>query len=253
LFNFLKEGLDVPDTSIKDQIHRLVALQKIDSEIYDLKTQLQEKPAVVGDLKKGFEGKKARLQVIEEKIKSVQAKRKETELDLKGKEDSITKANAQLSELKTNREYSAKLTEIENIKADKSILEEKVLLSFDESDRLSGDAAAERGRVAEEERVYLQKKKEVDEEVKVINERVKALEGQRKELIPGVDAAILPRYEQLIDRRQGLAIVQVISGNECGGCHMDVTMQQINAIKIGEGFVHCEFCNRILYLEDYAE
>lgn len=243
----------MPDTSIKDQIHRLVELQKIDSEIYDLKTQFQEKPVVVGDLKKEFESKKARLQVLEEKMKVIQAKRKGTELDLKGKEDAIAKANTQLFELKTNKEYTAKLTEIEHIKADKSILEEKVLLSFDESDRLAGDTAAERDRVAEEEKTYLQKKKEVDEEIRVINERIKALEGRRKELIPGVNTAILPRYEQLIDRRQGLAIVQVISGNECGGCHMDVTMQQINAIKIGEGFVHCEFCNRILYLEDYAE
>lgn len=239
------------DASIKTQIHRLVEIQKIDSEIYDLKGQEQEKPLIVQNLLRVFEGKKSRLNDLQEQLKQIQAQRKSVELDLKTKEDAITKANAQLSELKTNKEYSAKLSEIENIKADKSIMEEKILLSFDQSDQVASDIEKEKQVVLAEESAYLLKKKEVDEDIKLIHDRLQVLGAQRKALIPNIDPAILPRYDQLIHKRQGLAIVPVISGNSCGGCHMDVTMQQINAIKIGDSFTHCEFCNRILYLEDH--
>lgn len=241
------------DASIKTQIHHLVEVQKIDSEIYDLKTLMQEKPLVVQQLKNEFEEKKSGLHQLEEKSKQIQAQRKATELDLNAKEETIRKANTQLFELKTNKEYSAKLSEIENIKADKSVMEEQILLSFEKSDQVGAEIDKEKKVLAVEEATYLAKKKEVDEEMKQIQDRLQVLEGQRKQLIGNIEPSLLPRYEQLISRRQGLAIVPIIGGNACGGCHMDITMQQINAVKIGETLTSCEFCNRMLYLEDHEE
>ena len=68
------------------------------------------------------------------KFKSIQLKRKELELEMKAGEDDIAKSNIQLTQLKTNKEYQIKLNEIASIKADKSIIEEKILLSYDAAD-----------------------------------------------------------------------------------------------------------------------
>src|ERR1041385_5344454 len=121
----------VTSVSIKEQLKKLVELQKLDFDIYALKRDLEEKPAKVEEFKAQFEAQKATLKQLEEKLKSLQVDQKNLELYLKQKEDLIAKADQSLGLLKSNKEYQAKLYEIENFKADKSIIEEKLLLLFD--------------------------------------------------------------------------------------------------------------------------
>ena len=235
--------------SIKDQIKKLVDLQKIDAEIYTAQTGLTEKPAVIAELKSKFEATKAHLNQLEEKFKVIQLKRKELELEMKAKEDDISKANSQLTQLKTNKEYTAKLNEIASVKADKSIVEEKILLSYDEADAVQGEIAKEKVVVEAQEKQYLARKKEIEDEIKLMEDRVKVLESQRKQQLPGIDRTLLNRYEKVLARKDGLGIVP-LNGNSCGGCHMNVPPQTINAIKMHDQLIECEKCLRIMYLED---
>lgn len=235
--------------SVKDQIKKLVDLQKIDAEIYNVNTGLTEKPALIEELKKKFESTKAHLNGLEEKFKSIQLKRKELELEMKAREDEIIKANTQLAQLKTNKEYQIKLNEIASIKADKSIIEEKILLSYDETDAIQAEIGKEKVAVGAGEKQYLARKKEIEDEIKLMEDRLKVLESQRKQQLPGVDRALLNRYEKVLAHKDGLGIVP-ISGSSCGGCHMNVPTQTINAIKMHDQLVECEICQRIMYLED---
>ena len=239
----------MPEISFKDQIKRIVDLQKIDGEIHQLKVTLQEKPATLEQLKDQFEALKGRLVELEEKTKAIQVGRKEKELELKSKEEEIAKANAQLSQIKTNKEYTAKISEIEHIKADCAVVEEKILVSYDESDLVSGEIENEKEEVAREEKSYLLKKKETEDDVKVIEDRVKVLESQRQQGTDGISVEYLSRYEKLLKHKEGLAIVPVVN-NSCGGCFMNVTQQKVNTIKMSDQLVECEICSRILYLED---
>ena len=134
-FNIIIED-NMTQTSMKEQIKKLVELQAIDKEIYDYKRQLKEFPERLAQLKEQFETKKESLKRLDEELKTKQLERKEKEVDLQAKEEEIAKSNSQLSQLKTNKEYKAKLTEIEGQKADKSIIEEKILILFDEVDKI---------------------------------------------------------------------------------------------------------------------
>lgn len=237
------------DTSVKDQIKRLVELQRIDGDIYLLNKDLKEQPLLVEELKGEYESKKAKLSELENKSKEIQLKRKEHELELKTKEGEIVKANTQLSDIKTNKEYTAKISEIESKKADKSIIEEKILISYDESEAIIKEIDQEKAVLALEEKKYLDKKAEVDSRVVEIKDRLKVLESQRERIAPNVEKAQLQRYERILSHKEGKAIVPVL-GSTCGGCFMNVPNQTINAIKMKEGLIFCEMCARILYLED---
>jgi len=239
----------VTQISIKDQIKKLVDLQKIDAEIYTVQIGLTENPAVIEELKRKFEATKAHLNELEEKFKSVQLKRKELELEMKAKEDDIAKANTQLTQLKTNKEYTTKLNEIASIKADKSIIEEKILLSYDETDAIQAEISKEKVAVGTGEKQYLARKKEIEDDIKLMEDRIKVLESQRKQLLPGVDRTLLNRYEKVLAHKDGLGIVP-LNGNSCGGCNMNVPPQTINAIKMHDQLIECEKCLRIMYLED---
>jgi predicted nucleic acid-binding Zn-ribbon protein len=235
--------------SIKDQIRKLVDMQAVDIEAYRLKTELKEKPLEIESLRVAFEAKKANLKKIEEQLKALMLKQKEYEGDLKTKEDAITKADGQLSQLKTNKEYSAKLLEIENIKADKSLSEEKILIGFDQMDEARKAMEAEKVIVAKEEKEFLAKKKEIDDLLAVANDQLAVKESQRNRLAPDVRPDILSRYERLVQNKEGLGIVPVKNGN-CQGCFMHLTEQALNKIKINEELMSCDTCARILYFEE---
>lgn len=237
------------DISMNDQLTKLVGLQKIDVEIYDLKGQLEEKPALLEEAKKSFEGKKAKLHELEEKLKTIQLKRKEHELELKVKEEGVIKANSQLSAIKTNKEYTAKISEIESIKADMSVIEDKILLSYEEVDSVNQEVEKEKGNVSQEEKTYLAQKSEIEGAINVMKDRIKVLESQKSQLASEVAPESLDMYEKILVRKNGLAIVP-LNGSICGGCYLNVLPQEINALKKKSELVYCEKCNRILYLEE---
>jgi len=239
----------VAGLSIRDQIRKLVDLQKLDKEIYEYKKELEEKPASLADVKEKFESKKAKLRQLEEQLKAIQVGRKSQELELQSKETEISKHNVQLSQLKTNREYTAKLTEIESLKADKSIIEEKILGSYDESDKVSGQIAEEKKLLEGEEGKYIAEQKATEEAMRLLEDKVKILETQRQQITPDVDKSFLAQYERILAKKSGLAIVPV-QGSVCGGCFMNVTQQVINEIKMHDKIIVCEMCARILYIEE---
>ena len=241
----------MPDISVNDQLVKLVELQKIDAEIYDLKGQLGEKPVLLEEAKNLFEGKKAKLHELEEKLKIIQVGRKEHELELKVKEEGVAKANSQLSAIKTNKEYSAKISEIESIKADMSVIEDKILLFYEDFDSVNKEVEKEKGNVAEEEKTYLAQKAEIESAISVIKDRAKVLESQKAQVGSEIDPAYLDMYEKILVRKNGLAIVP-LNGSICGGCYLNVLPQEINALKKGTELIYCEKCNRILYLEEEA-
>ncbi|HQP11428.1 MAG TPA: C4-type zinc ribbon domain-containing protein [Candidatus Omnitrophota bacterium] len=234
---------------IKEQIGGLVALQNVDAEIYELKRQLEEKPEFLKSLQDQFETKKIKLHQLEEQHKAIQLDRKAKEGDLQAKDAAIAKANTQLSQIKNNKEYMAKIGEIESIKADKSIIEEKIIVAYDEADNIKSQIEKEKNVVQQEEQKYLQAKKSIDDEVKKIEQRIRELGVQRGALLPQINPAFLRRYERILANKAGLAIVSV-QGHSCGGCYMNVPAQVINEIKMYDKLISCEMCSRILYLKE---
>lgn len=241
----------VAESALRLQIQTLIELQKLDAEIYQLTQQLKDTPARLQALKEQFEGKKVEVQQAETRYKSVQVSRNSLETDLQAQEDAIAKANTQLSQIKTNKEYTAKISEIEGIKADKSITEEKILLSYDEADAVKAEVERAKQTLQAQEKIYLEQKAEIEAAGEGLRDRIKVLEGQRQQLVPAVDKAVLLKYQRILSNKEGVAIVPLQAG-ACGGCYMNVPPQVVNRIKMYDELVQCEVCIRILYLpEDF--
>jgi len=241
--------MTVAGQNLKDQIRKLVELQVIDEEIFRFKRELREKPAQFEGFKIEFEFKKVKLKGLEDKLKAIQLVQKESELDLKVKEEGIARADVSLGLLKTNKEYQARLLEIENMKADKSIIEEKILLGYDEVDAAKKALEAEKAAVIQYEKEFNAKKKQVDDDVAVINDQLKVKESQRTRITPEVRPDLLSRYERVLKNKDGLGIVKVVD-HTCGGCFMHLTEQVLNELKKYEQIIACDMCARILYLAD---
>ena len=89
----------------------------------------------------------------------------------------------------------------------------------------------------------------MEDQIKVSQDRVNVLLGQRQQITPDIDKSVLSRYDAVLKHKEGLAIAP-LKDMICGGCFMSLNPQTINALKMHDQLVSCEMCMRILYLED---
>ena len=113
--------------SPKIQLQQLVELQKIDDQISEHKKALADIPRQLDSASSELEKKKIILKVVTEEIAVLQKQRKDLELEVQGENDHMAKAKTKLPAVKTNKEYTAILTEVDAIKEKVSKIEDKEL------------------------------------------------------------------------------------------------------------------------------
>jgi len=239
----------LPQINLKVQLGTLLQLQNIDTQIYALRDEKEAKPKEIEALQAQLEEKKQSLAALEKNAQDLLKTRKDKELELATKEQDIVKLQGQLYQLKTNKEYQAMLQQINDVKADSSVIEDKILELFDAADKIKNDAAQEKQRLEEEENKANEQKKKIEDRIKQIDEKLSQLTAQRERVVPEIDKNIFAQYERILASRDGLAIVEA-KDNSCQGCNMFVPPQVINLIKMYERIITCEVCNRILYIDE---
>ena len=207
------------------------------------------KPLEIKKLEEVFQAKKAQMADLEKRSLDIQKAKKDRELELAAKEESTVKLQGQLYSLKTNKEYQTMLQQIQDSKADASVIEDKILELLEELDKVKILIEEERVRLAQEEKIFLGEKNKINNRVKEIDDRLSQLETQKKQAAINIDPKVLAQYERILASRDGLAIVTV-KDNSCGGCNMFVPPQVINLIKMYENIITCETCNRMLYIDE---
>ena len=98
------------------QLQKLVSLQEIDLEISELKKILKLLPEQIESGLIELEGKKKDLKELTALIDSLQKKRNKLEQDVAAENDHMAKTKTKLPAVKTNKEYTAILSEVEAIK-----------------------------------------------------------------------------------------------------------------------------------------
>lgn len=232
--------------AIADQIKSLAELQKLDSQIHRMNVELETFPAEKKKLDENFEKRKAGLKAAEEALKGLQVQQKSKETDLLQREEKIAKFKGQLYTLKSNKEYQAMELEIKGAQADKSLLEEEILKSFDAVEEGKAKVAKEKEALATLEKEHKAALAALEKQTADLTAQAAALNEKRKEFLPGVTPVLLGQYERVLKKRDGLGLVPVVH-HACGGCHVELPPQTVNEVQIGEKLITCESCARILY------
>jgi len=119
------------------EFEKLINLQKLDKEITDVSLFLENIPSKIEEINKKIETSSQIVTLAKEKMTQNQKKRRDLEAEVKDIKEQISKYNRQLNEVKTNREYSILLKEIEEAKQKDNDMEEEIIsemLSADESE-----------------------------------------------------------------------------------------------------------------------
>lgn len=227
-------------------IQVLQEVQEWDKEIYLLRGTLEEIPSELAEINQEVERERASLQKLQEELKGFQLKQKEKEKELAAKEENIRKYDAQLAQVKTNKEYASLQTEIRSLKADNSLLEEAIINMIDQVEAFQERTEEQKRKVAAAEALLNQKKQEFEEKSKTIREKIEVLTKQKKEKIKEVNPEIALLYERIVTKKHGWALVKV-EGEVCPACQIQLRPQVVNEAKLKERIIVCDNCSRILY------
>jgi len=141
---------------IKEEIQKLVKVQEIDAEKFDVQVQLESFPEKIKDMDDLLNAKKSEAENTGEELKRVQVLKNEKETEMQAKEEKISKHRTDLYQIKNNKEYTALQQEIKSIEADVSLLEEEIIGYLDKIEEARTQRDKEK-KVVEEESQKLEK------------------------------------------------------------------------------------------------
>jgi uncharacterized protein len=224
----------------------IIELQRIDAELRDASLVLEGIPRLVQDVDKRIQATTKLVADAKDKMAQNQKKRRDLENDVKDLKGQIGKYKRQLNEVKTNKEYTALLHEIEETQHKVDALEEGIIAEMLAADDVEEEIKAALHRQGAEEDVLKKEKVVLDEKLRETEARFAALSRDREALVPRVPREQLRLYEAISQKKGGTALSPV-TGDFCAMCHMRVRPQMLNEIRDKTKVILCEACGRILY------
>jgi len=232
---------------VDGQLQTLINLQAIDTRIAALEADAARLPKEIAAIHAAVEEAKKHVDQTKTRLDAARKDQRAKEKDLEVVQAKRSKNEARLYEVKTNKEYSAVLTEIEEIKQEKARMEEEVLVLMEAQERLTGEIREAETRFKRREGEGRGQEATLKEQLRGIETELAAVRTERKELAAQLPAPILADYDRILRARAGLALVPVAKPNFCGACRMTITPQRLQELRAQSSLIPCESCGRYLY------
>jgi hypothetical protein len=229
----------------------LLRLQDLDLQIESLKARELEIPKQ----KSKFDIRRKRLaEELTEREKGYKAflfEQRECEVEIEQKQGQIKKYDQQLYAVKKNDEYLALLHEIDMLKKQVSLKEERVIAIMVELDDAKARLEEDRKRIDAELKEIDRQCSMIDAELaEAVRERQR-LEAERGPLAGQVKPELLNKYKRIRTSKGNGPAVVPLNGEACSGCHMRVPPQIVNELLGGSQQHVCNYCGRMLYDADH--
>lgn len=229
------------------ELERLIALQHAENELRRVQTELAQIPHQKSAIESHFGQEKARLEAAREALSSSQKARKQHESGLQDLEGKRSKYKGQLMDVKTNKEYTAMLHEIETVERDIRGFEDQILVEMERAESLAADAKREEALFKQAEEKQRGEIKVLDDRARTLAQEAEKLKAERDKIAVTVNEDLLARFERIAKRR-GAAVAAARDGI-CQECHVKLRLQLYSEIKRNEDITECPACSRILYYE----
>ena len=229
------------------QLKTLIDLQGVDTRIAAHEAEAARLPKEIAAIHAEIETAKKDVDAGKARLDATKKDQRTREKDLEVVQAKRSKTEGRLYEVKTNKEYSAVLAEIEEIKQEKGRVEEEILVLMESQERLTADIKDAEARFKARETQGKQEEAALQEKLRAVEADLALVRTERAELARQLPAPVLADYDKLLKARGGLALAQVMKPNLCGGCRMTVTPQRLQELRAQSALLPCESCGRYLY------
>jgi predicted nucleic acid-binding Zn-ribbon protein len=240
------------EQTVEQKLKALYDLQTIHTKVDKIRQIRGELPMEVADLEDDVAGLETRIQKIKNELDDLEDDIVTRKNLIKDAQANTKKYEAQLNEVKNNREYDAISKEIEIQGLDIQVSEKKIReygFEIASKTQIYDKALAD----LEERKSDLEAKKaelgtitaETEKEESELNVQAQSATGT-------IEERLLIAYNRLRQNaKNGLAVV-TIQRDSCSGCFNQIPPQRQSDIRQRKKIIVCEHCGRILVDEQMA-
>lgn len=229
------------------EFDKLINLQEIDNEIKSLHHFLDLTPHKLAEIDQKISLASQTVQKTKEKLVQNQKRRRELEVEVAAVKNKIATYKRQLNEVKTNKEYTALLKEIEEAQKKVDDMEEQIIAALLEADDIEKEIQQAVENYSKEEAQYQKEKEVILQRQQECQNRLKELEKRKEELVSLIAQDQLALYNRIAEKKSGIAI-SCVTDDFCSMCHVRIRPQVLNELYDMKKIYLCENCGRILYL-----
>ena len=235
-------------------LNGLLKLQSVENLLRAAKAKLTRCRRNVIIQENQIRNSQSALEAKKEEIQLTKIQSDRLELELKSRDDDISKLRASLNAAKTNKEYAAVLTQLNTSRADNSKLESQILellkdIEVDEAEAENMQHQIEQGKEALEET-----RKESERLAVKFEAEIKQIQTEWNQATKAIPSESLEIFKRVAETYDGEAMAMVEKQQEkgqvytCGGCFMGVTAESVNLLMTKDDIIRCPNCTRILVL-----
>ena len=237
---------DPTDLSVEEKLKTLYQLQTALSSIDEKRALRGELPLEVQDLEDEIEGLSTRVEKIKNEIDEFQRAITMKNGEINDAKASVERYQAQLNEVKNNREYDTLSKEIEFQTLEIELCNKKIREANARIAEKKEELTANEALIKEREGDLEVKKGELEEIVTETRAEEEKLKEKVKDLESKIENRLLTSFKRIRkNARNGLGIVYV-QRDACGGCFNKIPPQRQLDIKMHKKIIVCEYCGRIM-------
>ncbi len=234
------------EITVEEKLYALYDLQKVVSNIDEIKTLRGELPLEVQDLEDEIIGLNTRLEHFETEIADIQAAIQTKKIEIEESRTKIDRYKEQQENVRNNREYDNLSKEIEFQTLEIELCEKRIREFTAAKETKINEQKQTTDLLSERKLDLEQKKGELNEIVSETRQEEEKLREQAKQIEAFIEPRLLTAFKRIRkNARNGLAVVYV-QRDACGGCFNKIPAQRQLDIRLRKKIIVCEYCGRIL-------
>lgn len=231
---------------MNELLFQLVSLQTIDMEIDRIDQAIKAEQSALDERISALAKREALINELQEKISAQQKESRTLEGEMADKMDHVRDRQSKMMQVQTGREQTSLLKEIEDAKKSAKENEEKIVAIMLSVEQLTTQMNEQKNLLKGEKELVVEETEKVRANIEAINKGKKEKDGIRGDQAAKLKPTVLRKYNTLRERRNGLALVNVVDG-VCQGCFMAIPPQLFNRLLRGDELFDCPTCQRMIH------
>jgi predicted nucleic acid-binding Zn-ribbon protein len=229
------------------ELEKLVKLHHLEVDLARVEADLADLPRQRQSLDERVAADRSRFDAARAAAEASTKARKQHEAEVLDLETKRSKYKGQLMDVKTNKEYTAMLHEIEGVEREIRAREDLVLEEMEKADGLAQEVKREDAAFKLVEQAAKTERGELEaRETKLAGEAAR-LRSERDVVFASVSEDARTLYRRVAKLR-GTGVAEARDG-ECQTCHMKLRLQVWVELRQNETLLQCDSCSRILFYQ----
>jgi len=231
---------------VRDQFRLLLELQQVDDRLRALALTEQQLPQRLQSYETACITARQQLGAYQAAIEQSERQQRVWERELANHQEALRKTQSKAHEVKTNKEYSALLAEIDAAKQRLAALEDQLLVLMETTDQQRQASRDQEQQVQAALHALAEQQQHIQAEQETLRRAMVTEQEQRQETVRILEAPLYAQYQKVYGQHGGRVVAQ-LQGGVCTGCHLKIPPQLISEIRAQTQVFTCPHCRLMLF------